>query len=105
MRRLPKTLLKVLVLVAVIYSIVVAGFYAAMCQPPGVFSSIMAKTPDVAFAILPFRQMWLRARAGVLKVGDQAPDVSLETQDRKTRVQLSAFRGKIPVVLIFGSYT
>ena len=105
MRRLLKISLRLLLLLTVIYGIVVAGFYAAMCQPPGVFSSVMAKTPGLVFAIVPFRQMWLRARAGVLKVGDQAPDISLETQDRKSRVQLSALRGKSPVVLIFGSYT
>jgi len=89
----------------VIYSIVVAGFYFAMCQPPGVFSSVMARTPGILFTAVPFRQMWLRARAGTLKVGDQAPDVSLETLDGKSKVQLSALRGKSPVVLIFGSYT
>ena len=105
MRRLLKGLLKLVLLLIVIYSAVVAGFYIAMCQPPGVFSSVMAKTPGIVFAIVPFRQMWLRARAGHLKVGDQAPDVSLETLDRKSTVQLSALRGKSPVVLIFGSYT
>jgi len=105
MRRLSKILVRLLLLLTAIYAIVVAGFYIAMCQPPGVFSSVMAKTPGVVFAIVPFRQMWLRARAGILKVGDQAPDLSLETRDRKSKVQLSSFRGASPVVLIFGSYT
>jgi peroxiredoxin len=49
--------------------------------------------------------MWLSAREGKLRVGDEAPDFSLETYDKKSIVQLSSFRGKKPVVLVFGSYT
>lgn len=37
--------------------------------------------------------------------GDLAPDFSLRTLDGKGTVRLSDFRGKKPVVLIFGSYT
>jgi peroxiredoxin len=40
-----------------------------------------------------------------LQVGDMAPDFRLKTQDGTREVQLSAFRGKQPVVLFFGSYT
>ena len=39
------------------------------------------------------------------KVGDLAPDFTLITKDGKSKVTLSDFRGKKPVVLIFGSYT
>ena len=38
-------------------------------------------------------------------VGDSAPDFSLKTLDGKETFTLSQFRGKQPVVLIFGSYT
>jgi len=38
-------------------------------------------------------------------VGDAAPDFTIKTLDGKETVTLSAFRGKKPVVLIFGSYT
>jgi peroxiredoxin len=38
-------------------------------------------------------------------VGDTAPDFQLSTLDHKSEVQLSSFRGKQPVVLVFGSYT
>jgi hypothetical protein len=38
-------------------------------------------------------------------VGQQAPDFTLRTLDGKTKVRLSDFRGKKPVVLVFGSYT
>jgi hypothetical protein len=40
-----------------------------------------------------------------LSVGDMAPDFKLKTMDGKQQVQLSSFRGKRPVVLVFGSYT
>jgi hypothetical protein len=39
------------------------------------------------------------------KVGMTAPDFTLPTQDSKGDITLSQFRGKKPVVLIFGSFT
>lgn len=38
-------------------------------------------------------------------VGTVAPDFDLETRDGTDRIRLSQFRGKQPVVLIFGSWT
>ena len=40
-----------------------------------------------------------------LAVGKAAPDFTLPDPTGKKRVTLSSFRGKQPVVLIFGSYT
>lgn len=40
-----------------------------------------------------------------LAVGDPAPDFTLSDPSGKGRVTLSDFRGKRPVVLIFGSFT
>ena len=40
-----------------------------------------------------------------LKVGDLAPDFVLPDAAGKKEVRLSSFRGKKPVVLIFGSHT
>ena len=40
-----------------------------------------------------------------LKVGDAAPDFRLKTIDGSAEVQLSSYRGKQAVVLVFGSYT
>lgn len=40
-----------------------------------------------------------------LKVGDAAPDFTLPLLDGKSKVTLSSFRDKQPVVLIFASYT
>ncbi len=37
--------------------------------------------------------------------GDVAPDFTLKSLDGKKSVTLSSFRGKQPVVLVFGSYT
>lgn len=42
---------------------------------------------------------------GSLKEGDTAPDFDLAAPDGKTREKLSAYAGKQPVVLVFGSYT
>ena len=40
-----------------------------------------------------------------LNIGATAPDFKLKTMDGNSEVQLSSFRGKRPVVLVFGSYT
>jgi hypothetical protein len=39
------------------------------------------------------------------KIGEIAPDFTLVTKDGKAKVTLADYRGKKPVVLIFGSYT
>ena len=46
-----------------------------------------------------------RQQAEELKPGDPAPDFELKKLDGAGKVKLSVFRGKKPVVLIFGSYT
>ena len=100
--------LKIALGLVVAYLALVGGLFAAMRQPPAVFGrimAIMARMPSVAFVRLPFKPLWMAARAGHLAVGDPAPDFSLESVDRKARVQLSSHRGQRPVVLVFGSYT
>ena len=42
---------------------------------------------------------------GTLAEGDRAPDFTLSKHDGKGRVTLSSYRGRRPVVLVFGSYT
>ena len=74
-------------------------------QPPEKFARIMSRVPGVMMIALPFKTLWLRARSGHLEAGDPAPDFLLESKDRHSQVQLSSFRGKQPVVLVFGSYT
>jgi hypothetical protein len=97
--------LKAALVIVLAYVIVLIGLFTAMCQRPEVFSSVMAKTPGLVFMVFPFKPMWLYARKGELKVGDQAPDFTLEQLDNNASVQLSAMRGEKPVVLVFGSYT
>jgi len=95
-----------LVGLVLLYGILCAGLYTAMCQPPERFGAIMKHVPEaVAFLVLPFRPFWMVARAGSLNVGDPAPDFELPALDHSHVVQLSSeYRAK-PVVLIFGSYT
>jgi hypothetical protein len=90
---------------AVFYGILCAGLYTAMRQPPERFGAIMTRVPGAAFLILPFRPLWLSARAGHLQVGDAAPDFELPTLDRSRSISLSSEYRTKPVVLIFGSYT
>lgn len=40
-----------------------------------------------------------------LKVGDVAPAFTLKSLDNKEETSLASFKGKMPVVLFFGSYT
>jgi hypothetical protein len=79
--------------------------YNKMRRRPAQFAAFMAKLPGLVFLVLPFKTMWNRARGGVLKLGDQAPDFRLQTLDRKSEVSLGSFRNQRPVVLIFGSFT
>jgi hypothetical protein len=94
-----------LVSLVALYSVFCAALYSAMLQPPERFGGIMTHVPNVAFAILPFESLWMRARTGSLKAGDVAPDFELPTLDRSRTVKLSSEYRSKPVALIFGSYT
>ncbi len=100
---------RIFLVVAVVLLCGYAGFLLfinwAMRQPPETFGRVMAKMPMPAYFVIPFETFWTRARAGSIQVGDTAPDFQLSTLDHKNEVQLSSFRGKQPVVLVFGSYT
>ncbi|MGH9430639.1 MAG: hypothetical protein ACRD3T_03770 [Terriglobia bacterium] len=94
------------VLIAVPAYIVLLGVtVAVMKQPPERFGRIMRHVPGIAFAVIPFRPLWLMARDGRLQVGVPAPDFKLPSEDKKSSVELASFRGLRPVVLVFGSYT
>jgi len=94
-----------LAIVAIAYVGFVGLMYAAMNRTPGEFSRFMMRVPRPLMMATPFPPMWAKARGGALQVGDAAPDFDLARQDHRERVKLSDFRGKKPVVLIFGSYT
>ena len=52
------------------------------------------------------RERMQRGRnSNALKVGQKAPGFKLKSLDGKSETELSSFKGKKPVVLIFGSYT
>ena len=102
MKILGRIVAALVLLYATIFSIVLG----AMCQTPERFGRFMRYAPaPVVFGLLPAKQMWLWARGGHLRVGEPAPDFSLPLQNGTGIVRLSDFRGKRPVVLIFGSYT
>jgi hypothetical protein len=89
----------------VVYVALVATAYWLMRQPPEQFATAIGRMPQAMFMVLPFETLWMRARAGALQAGDVAPDFTLPTLDKSAQVELADFRGKKPVVLIFGSYT
>ena len=99
-----KALRKIAVAVLVLYVGVLAGLLAVM-RDPTLFGKVMRRVPEPAFVVIPFKRLWFIARAGRLRAGDAAPDFDLPTQDKKSRIRLASFRGREPVVLIFGSYT
>jgi hypothetical protein len=97
--------------VLLVYAMLLIGIFVAMHQPIERFGRIMSYVPGPMFMVVPFEPMWNVARTGTLEVGEPAPDFVLRTADNKGhpdhggQVQLSSFRGKQPVVLVFGSYT
>ncbi|MBI1738180.1 MAG: hypothetical protein HYR58_02910 [Acidobacteria bacterium] len=97
--------LKIAGVIVALYAVASGVLLAAMYQPPDKFGAFMAKMPKPFMYVLPFPPLWKMARAGQLRAGDMAPDFSLETVDKKSRVELASFRGQKPVVLVFGSYT
>lgn len=72
---------------------------------------LMAAVAGAGMAPVALAQAQRPGRAGdqrvadTLRVGEEAPDFTLKTSDGKREVRLSEFRGKRPVVLVFGSYT
>jgi hypothetical protein len=87
------------------YILFLGGMFWVMSRPPEKFGAIMRHFPMPALLIVPFETMWNVARGGTLQVGQAAPDFTLPTADKKSEVRLSSFRGRLPVVLVFGSYT
>lgn len=105
-RRWKPTLLRIAVVLFVLWLGFVGFMWNTMKKPPEEFGRVMMHMPIPAvFLAAPFETMWLRARAGVLKPGDTAPEFNLATLDKTSHVALSSLTAKGPVVLVFGSYT
>jgi hypothetical protein len=92
------------VVLVVLYAVLVGAVAWAMAQPPDTFGHFMARMPIATLMVLPFETLWTRIRAGELKPGDRAPELTLKRLDNNQPVQLSGLRGQ-PVALVFGSYT
>src|SRR4051794_2373531 len=88
-----------------LYVLFLAGMFVVMSQPPDRFGRLMAHLPMPTLLVVPFETMWNVARGGHVQVGDVAPDFTLPRTDHSAAVTLSSFRGRQPVVLVFGSYT
>ena len=77
----------------------------AFAPPPVVAAAEPEPQPTPAYWL----QMLLSGQLGSMTkgpgLGEPAPDFDLLTFDGERRVKLSSFRGKKPVVLIFGSFT
>jgi hypothetical protein len=104
-RRIPRVAVVAVVCLVLFYGATTAALYAAMRQPPETFGRIMSHVPVVAMIVLPFKPLWMSARAGRLQAGDPAPDFSLPGLHGGRTVTLSNEYRQKPVVLVFGSYT
>ncbi len=100
-----RILRRALVALLVLYVLFLAAMFEVMRQPPERFGAIMRHFPMPAMMLVPFEPMWNAARGGTLRTGDLAPDFTLPTADKASEMRLSSFRGRMPVVLVFGSYT
>jgi hypothetical protein len=100
-----KVLAKVALAFVGLYAVLTTLLFGIMLQSPDRFAAAMKHVPWPLLAALPFKPLWQMARAGQVKVGDMAPDFSLESPDHKSSFRLSSLRGEKPVVLVFGSYT
>ena len=99
-------LVRVFAVVLLLWLAFVSFMWWAMRQPPEKFGRVMSHLPVPAvFLLAPFETMWTQARAGVLHLGDPAPDFALMKLDKSERIQLSSLTARQPVVLVFGSYT
>jgi hypothetical protein len=104
LRRAVGNLRRGIVIVCVLY-VTLLGALTAVMNNLEVFDRVMSKIPVPVWKLIPMRLLFNIVRAGKLKVGDAAPDFNLPTADKSEFVRLSSFRGKMPVVLVFGSYT
>ena len=66
---------------------------------------IMASQPGAATQLGARNRRNARQRPASLKIGQVAPTFKLKSLDGESETDLASFKGKKPVVLIFGSYT
>ena len=101
-----KLVVRAVAALAAVYVLFFGAVLTAMLQTPERFGQFMRHAPEaLVWGALPAPRMWLWARQGRLAPGSLAPDFTLATVDRQSSVTLSSFRGRQPVVLVFGSYS
>lgn len=66
---------------------------------------VMGGQPDETKKTGDAKQRPSRQRPSALKVGDVAPTFELKSLDGNSETNLASFKGKKPVILIFGSYS
>src|SRR5260370_37267705 len=97
-----RKVLKVVYANVVVYAMVSGALFAAMLQSPDNFAQTMEHVPWPGLMVLPFKPLWNVARNGHVRVGDAAPDFTLETADHKSHFQLASLREQNPAGLVFG---
>ncbi len=100
---------KIIGVAAGVYLLLTVALYFCIRTPERI-EKLMSVVPFPVLMPFPIMPMWNLARGGDLKVGEVAPDFSLQPRDKNQeqepqQVTLSSFQGEKPVVLIFGSYT
>lgn len=100
-----KIVIGIIATILLVWIVATGALYFAMTRPPETFGAVMKHVPPVAMAILPFKPLWMSARAGRLELGDAAPDFTLPALHGGGAVTLSQEYRHQPVVLVFGSYT
>lgn len=88
-----KFLKRVSAILVALYVLLLGGLWVVMHHPI-LFGQVMKHVPDPAFMVIPFKRLWLNARAGTLKVGDPAPDFELPTADKKSSFRLSWYAAR-----------
>ena len=80
-----------------------AGIFGGLLLAAFVLLSLMAGSPRNVYGLV--RYALPHMHRGNLKVGSDAPDVSLVALDGATRFHLRERTGARPLVLVFGSFT
>src|SRR5262249_18356383 len=83
-----KVTTRLLVVLFALWLGLVAYMWNIMHRPPEAFAHVMMHMPWQVFLVVPFETMWTRARAGIIRVGDSAPDFSLQKIDKTGVVRL-----------------
>lgn len=104
-RKWKKITATVLLCLFVLWGGLTTYVWHAMHKTPEEFGRVMMHMPWEIFLVVPFETLWMRARAGTVQIGDQAPDFSLTKLDKTGTIRLSDLNRTEPVVMIFGSYT